>query len=207
MLSAFYKHGTLDNHVLAVGTWFFGTSLIVFLSYLNDMAVLGIFFTFMPIYAGYIFTGAMLTRYVPRTQIIACFATLVWVGMTYATSLLATYWALRTGVRNGLFYEYWAPSVLLGSLGAFVAIRDLIAPVLSRSEFIRKGISQIAEASFGIYFVHFLALYVLQKIGITYATGNSWIWLPVTTIAAMTLSFIVIRILQKVPYARTALCP
>jgi surface polysaccharide O-acyltransferase-like enzyme len=101
---------------------------------------------------------------------------------------------------NGRFiidlYTYFSPNVVIAAVGLFLFFKqtNLTNPKL---KIVRKFIN---KHSFGIYFVHILVLFYLNKFGINGAVFGPILGIPITTIVCLAVSSLIIYLLKKLPF-------
>ncbi|MBB2147196.1 acyltransferase family protein [Pedobacter sp. LMG 31464] len=107
----------------------------------------------------------------------------------FGTYFLSTY--------NGHFridlYTYFSPNVILAAVGLFLFIKHTNS-TNSTLKAIRKFLN---KHSFGIYFIHMLVLYYLNKYGLNGAVFGPVFGIPITTIACLAISSLLIFLLKK----------
>jgi surface polysaccharide O-acyltransferase-like enzyme len=146
---------------------------------------------------GYLLGGLSLSR----VRIILAGA--VFVIATLVT-ILGTYLLTRAaGQFDGFFYDFVSLTVILASGAAFLLLRGIfqMRPVVSPK--ILSFTRSLAVAAFGIYLVHIMVLEVLDSwipfIHVNSFMGNA-IWsIPLVSTIVFIISFLIVRILQKVP--------
>jgi len=136
-----------------------------------------------------------------RTRIIL--STAIWVIGTLIT-IFGTYLFTRnSGQFEGFFYDFVSINVILISSGAFLLLRWVSERKPFTSPNAQAMLRTIATSTFGIYLIHILIIEVLSSwipfLHINSLMGNAiWSVLLVSTIV-FTLSFLIVRILQKIP--------
>ena len=114
------------------------------------------------------------------------------IGITY----LGTFkYSLDKGSFDGLFYRYLTPNVLLSSAGLFMLVGNFKFR-WQLPEFLRQF---ICRYSFGIYLVHVLVLSELSRLGINCSYKHPAIGIPVTTIACLAISGLLVALLNRLP--------
>jgi surface polysaccharide O-acyltransferase-like enzyme len=150
---------------------------------------------------GYLLGGVALAR--PRIVLSA----MVWVLSTLGT-IIGTYLLTRAaGKFDNFFYDFVTLNVILASGAAFLLLRWLSETKLFMSANAQTATRILAVSAFGIYLVHPLVIEVLSGwipfVHIDSFMGNA-IWsVPLTTTAVFLLSFLIVRLLQKIPVVRS----
>ena len=110
---------------------------------------------------------------------------------TQILPMIGSYWRWLTAMINPLYY------VVIFALCFYISLNI----VSSRSATL-KLLEKIGAYSFGIYLVHAFILYVLvlvfQRFGFDW---NNWLFYPLVCIITLTLSYLSVKILQKLPYS------
>lgn len=146
---------------------------------------------------GYLLGDWILSR---RVVIVSAAA---WLLGTLVT-ILGTYWMTsQSGKFEGFFYDLISLNVIVASAGAFLVLRWIGETKLSASSKIRDTTRSLATASFGIYLVHVLVIEILGSWipGFHFDTfiGNPLWSIPLLVGIVFILSFLIVRLLQKVP--------
>jgi surface polysaccharide O-acyltransferase-like enzyme len=109
------------------------------------------------------------------------------------------------GQFNGYFYDYLSPNVVLFSCSSFIVLKYLFERV-TISETQKKILIAMSSASLGIYLIHPMTLYALEKGWFGFSlNGFSAIpifTIPLTALITFGVSFSVIYLMQKIPFAR-----
>ena len=136
-----------------------------------------------------------------RTRIIL--STAIWVIGTLIT-IFGTYLFTRnSGQFEGFFYDFVSINVILISSAAFLLLRWVSERKPFTSPNAQAMLRTIATRTFGIYLIHILIIEVLSSwipfLHINSLMGNA-IWsVPLVSTVVFTLSFLIVRILQKIP--------
>ncbi|WP_433833708.1 acyltransferase [Flavobacterium anhuiense] len=102
------------------------------------------------------------------------------------------------GKMDELYYEYLTFNVLMCSMGIYLYIKDKNI----KSIFFLNFLNLINKFSYGIYLVHVLVLAFLTKAGITCFFIHPLIGIPVTSLLCLTISTLLIYIINKLPYGK-----
>lgn len=130
-------------------------------------------------------------------------AAVVFVAATFMT-VFGTYLLTRAaGQFDGFFYDFVSLNVILASGAAFVLLRWVSERKLFTSPGIHVITRSLATTTFGIYLVHVIVLEVLDSwipfVHINSFMGNAVWSIPLTSIIVFGISFLIVRILQKIP--------
>jgi len=130
-------------------------------------------------------------------------STVLWVMGTLMT-IIGTYLFTRnSGQFDGFFYDFVSMNVILASSAAFLLLRWLSEREPLQSPSFYAILRTFATSAFGIYLVHILVIEVLSG-WIPFLHMNSFmgnaIWsIPFVSIVVFFLSFLAVRLLQKIP--------
>ncbi len=95
-------------------------------------------------------------------------------------------------------YAYFSLNVTIAAIGIFLFFKQLTL----KNRYILKFRNFINRNSFGIYFVHILVLFYLNKIGINGALYSPKFGVPLTTALCLVCSCVIIHFLKKIPYGK-----
>jgi len=127
----------------------------------------------------------------------------IWVSGTLIT-ILGTYLFTRnSGNFDGFFYDLVSLNVILASGAVFLLFRWVSERKPFTSPDFQATMRTVATSTFGIYLIHIIVIEVLSGwipfLQINSFMGNA-IWsVPLVSAIVFTLSFLTVRILQKLP--------
>ncbi|TKC05662.1 hypothetical protein FA048_18290 [Pedobacter polaris] len=123
--------------------------------------------------------------------------------LIFATGVLLTVFGTYfLSLISGRFvidlYTYFSPNVIIAAVGLFLFFKhiNLANPIWKA---IRKFIN---KHSFGIYFIHILVLFYLNKSGINGAVLGPAFGIPFATLACLCISGLMIYLLKKIGLAK-----
>ena len=139
-----------------------------------------------------------------RVRII--FSTIVWLISTLVT-ILGTYLLTRSsGQFDGFFYDFVSLNVIFASGAAFLLLRWISETRLFTPPNTHTWMRNLAGSAFGIYLVHVLVIeelrYHIPFLQISSLMGNAVWSVPFVSLVVFLLSFLIVRLLQKVPILR-----
>jgi surface polysaccharide O-acyltransferase-like enzyme len=135
----------------------------------------------------------------PRKIILSA---MLWVMGTLIT-IIGTYLLTRNSSQfDGFFYDFVSLNVILASGGAFLLLRWISERKLFTSPSIHTFMRTLATSTFGIYLIHVIVIEVLRYsipyLQVSSFMGNA-IWsIPFASTVVFILSFVIVRILQKI---------
>jgi surface polysaccharide O-acyltransferase-like enzyme len=185
-----------------VGIWFlFGPFQRLVETFLNRELIFDL--GFLKGYIGYFVLGYLLTR-IPMKK------WMIWLaGVVYLISAIFTIYATLyyTQIANKLVddYQYMLGiNIVFLSISFFILLKAAGQKLFSVPQLhIRKWVTHLAAASFGIYLIHVFVLNYLRTNWISPIDGPSIYMVPVTTILVFIISWVIIAILQKIPILRS----
>jgi len=124
-----------------------------------------------------------------------------WIGFKVPSSICEDSLAMRgSNFRHALTLYLRIPLALL----FFVVLKYFGSTAFYRQSTLSAGISRLAAFTFGIYLVHVLVLYVVEKgyvggLSINLHTFDPWFSLPLTASIAFFLSILLVWLLKKIP--------
>jgi surface polysaccharide O-acyltransferase-like enzyme len=146
-------------------------------------------------FLGYPILGYLLTiKFIDnKTKLYPLLLFIIGISITIFGTYLLT---KNKGQFYGGFYSYVSPNVIIASTGVFLFFRHSNF----RSKCFTNLIKFISKYSYGIYLAHVFVLILLSKIGISWSFINPIIGIPLTTISCLSISSIIIYIINKSPY-------
>ena len=156
-------------------------------------------------FVGYFILGYLLgemTLTTPRILVSA----LIWVLSTFVT-ILGTYLFTReTGQFDGYFYDYVSIGVAFASASTFILLRWLSETNLFTSPPAREWMRVLAISAFGVYLIHVIVMEVLSSwipfVHVNSMMGNAIWTIPLVSAIVFLLSFLIVRVLQKIPIVK-----
>ncbi len=137
------------------------------------------------------------------SRLTAILSTVAWFVASLVT-VIGTYILTRpSGKFDGFFYDLISLNVTVASAAAFLLLREVSESRVFASAKVHGFIRWLASGTFGIYLVHILVIEILHGwipgIHLDSFMGNP-IWsIPLTTGVVFLVSFLTVRLLQKIP--------
>ncbi|MHA8049537.1 acyltransferase [Aquirufa sp. ROCK-SH2] len=97
---------------------------------------------------------------------------------------------------QGQFYLYFAPGVVLSTMGVFLFFKYQTIQLRILKPFFQF----VSSHSYGIYMVHILVLFYLAKLGIYHSMLHPIIGIPLTALSCVVVSGTIIFLLRKLPF-------
>ncbi len=149
---------------------------------------------FLPYFIlGYLLGEIALTRgRLIAAEVAFVIGSLITVAGTYILTRL-------NGHFNGYFYDYVTIGVILSTAGAYLLLRKVSDVGFLASERFHSLMRWVAGGTFGVYLIHVLVIWSLDRIHINSFMGSAlWSVLLVATLVFV-ISFLLVRLLQKIP--------
>lgn len=200
ILKVFIKYASKHLQVYFIILWILSVSIIPFINYFTGIHIK----SHMPMmagYIGYLILGYQLAKIKITTKLFYVAILFIFIS-TLSTAFGTYYLSEKAGKYIGFFYGYFGVSTLIQAISYFIALKYLGENLLNKYFTISQGITAISITSLGIYLVHPIYIFILQKIGITVFSSNPIIMVPVVAILTFLLSFITIYIIQKIPIGK-----
>lgn len=183
-----------------LGLWFVAASLIPFAERISSVKS-SYDFRLMSGLAGYLVLGWVLGNHSPtkKCATISCFMTVICVLITAFGTYFLT--IRQEGLLSMEFYGPLAPNVVFLSVSVFVLIKYVVENYkFAENETILRVVHSVSSASFGIFLIHTVFLYLLRYhyLGVYLhgLRGNPLFWIPVTAFATFGLSYGAIYLLR-----------
>ncbi|MBB5179401.1 surface polysaccharide O-acyltransferase-like enzyme [Planomicrobium koreense] len=184
---------TQKTFLYFLGFWFLFSVLMPFINRFLGFDVAFKAGMFEP-YIGYFMLGAYLFLYpIPKKYLphLAAAAFLGYIGTYIGTEGLSDY----KGELDEFFYEHYRPNSLAITLFVFTLFQHLEGRLKAN-----KLITRISAATLGIYVIHPLIQYYLDKyLSISPTMFHPALAIPITWIIIFIVSYAIIRVLQKLP--------
>lgn len=202
VMAGFFQANRLATLLFVLGAWFVGATIVPTVLALTSKEYIGINWSFLPLYAGYLVLGAVLYRKpVFRTPPFTA-AVLVWLLCAIATAVLTWYRSSRLTHADETFFVYSAPFVALGGAAAFIALREACRRWLVHKPVVQRWLGPVSRLTFGVYLVHVWVIAATDALGYDYRFANPWVWVPVWIAVVFAVSATIVAVLQKVRFVR-----
>lgn len=107
----------------------------------------------------------------------------------------------QAGYGDQTLYNYLFPNICFVAWAVFLFFKEHIAKIAFSEKWIRR-IGKLAELSFGMYLMHQFVNTALRLLGITTTSFASVLAVPVLNCVVFGVSFAVIFVMSKIPFAR-----
>jgi surface polysaccharide O-acyltransferase-like enzyme len=204
ILRILIQHSPKELLYYFIVLWFIAVSVIPFaertthLTSLIDLNMISGFVGYLVI--GYIFGNIQTSK---KQAMQALFIAFVCFIITIAGTFFLT--ARNKGEYNGYFYDYLSPNIILYSIAAFTFLK-YISEKITPSENQQKSLKALSSASFGIYLIHPMILFTLRAgwlgFSLSALSMNAIYSVPLTVFFTFGLSFLIVFLLQKIPFIR-----
>ena len=203
-------HATKQDLIYFLGLWFVVASLLPFMEQITQLFTGARFHIKLPAEAatgfiGYFVLGHFLMKYATEKSVRS--AVLIWAA-SLSVCIAGTY-LLSAHFHHyvNLLYDNFAPNVIFYTASFFILLK-FSGPVLEKNLPLafRKLTLSFSQASFGIYLIHPMILDVFRRGRwgfVLKADLHHPLWMiPLTAIAIYLFSFLLIWLIQKIPYGK-----
>ncbi len=116
--------------------------------------------------------------------------------LTIVISALIAYFSSKHDQRLNLrIYSYFSLNTIVQAVAVFMFIKEIAI----KHKISDKLITTISTYSYGIYLVHIIVIGVLFRNGIYWSFANPLISLPLLTAFVLTISWLIIFLIRKIP--------
>lgn len=195
-LKILVKNMDQKTYLYFLGLWFFFAGLLPFVQKMYDFEPALVAGLFQP-YIGYFLLGAYLVRYpLPKKALGPLFGLTIiaYLATVYGTHNLTE----QKGELDEFYYEHYRPTQMIITVFIFSLFQHLGPRIKPNAV-----ITQLSLATLGIYVIHPLVQFYLNKFfHINETTVNALIGVPLVWILIFTISFGIIWLLKKIPGAK-----
>ncbi|MBD8472765.1 acyltransferase family protein [Pseudomonas sp. CFBP 8770] len=202
VLAGFFQIQNTGAQLLTVLCWFLGSSVAPLMYVFTGRVHVGLDWSFLPLYGGYVVVGALLFHKLPSTWLRLAPAAALWGISSAAIAYLTWSHSLAVGRADETFYAYSSPFVITAAIGAFCFIRVFFVRLMQMSPSLSRLTIALSKSSFGIYLIHVLVIFWFDLNGLNYNFINAWLAIPVTVVAVLAGSTMLTMLLARIPYLR-----
>jgi len=206
----FMLHATRLQAAYLLGIWFVISSALPFLDKLSRILGWPGISMDLPVpiaqgFIGYFILGAFLMKYAHKEWV--RWAGVVWMACL-SISFFGTGWlAMRSGEFQTVFYDNLAPNIVFYCASFFILAKFLVTSKEDRiPQPVKDLIIYLSKASLGIYLIHPMVIDVLDKgrLGVVLkpSAGHPTLIIPAITLLVYFVSFVIVRIIQRIPYLK-----
>ena len=141
---------------------------------------------------------------IPLTRRVVTLSTVVFVAGSLVT-IIGTYLLTRSsGQFNGYFYDYVTIGVIPATAAGFMLLRRLSDVGFLATPQFHSFMRFVAGSTFGLYLVHVLVLWGLDRLHINSFLGFALWSVPLVATLVYGISFVIAWLLQKIPVVNYA---
>lgn len=178
ILAAFYRNTALRMQIMVLLIWLFAASVIPFINRFLNSGWLGFDTQFFYIYPAYMLAGALLYKHMHMNSIRAALGMLIWAAATGATAFCTWYYSKDVAVNTELYYEYFAPLVVIAAFALFCSLRWISNSLSNRWPMIDRWLVFFGSLSFGVYLIHPAVIWEFERRGYDWHFINPWFAVP-----------------------------
>lgn len=208
IIRTFISKANKEMLIYAVSVWFAMASLIPLIKFVFEVEVnISTQISFIGACVGYCVLGYTLYKY-DFSKTFKSIIYLLGVLSLILTPFLTYYLTKNNGGNlNSFFYDYFSVNVVIVSSAVFLLFKSINWDVLFgkyQSKF-NKIISEMGQASFGIFLIHYIILNELVGTGLTIFDlhTDSFYRVPITNITVFLVSLIIIILLRRIPVIKS----
>jgi surface polysaccharide O-acyltransferase-like enzyme len=201
ILRIYIKHATRNDMKYFLIVWFISSNIIdLFMKRINIGSLIDLhLFTG---YVGYYILGYYLKDLEYDRKGIISTPYVLFIGGFLITFVGTYIISINKGLYDGIFYNYLALNVLMMSIGIFLLVKEIEWSKTIKNIYLKNSILDIGPLAFGIYLIHAL---ILQWFNLLIEIkGNPLIDIPITVILVASISYILIKIMKKLPLIEKA---
>ena len=153
-------------------------------------------------YIGYFVLGYLLAR-IPIKKWMIWVSAIVYTASAIFTGYMTAYYFLNRPAMTEFYQYLLGVNIVFLSISAYILLKAMGESAFSKSRpHLKNLMAAFTSASFGIYLVHVFVLNFLRVQRLSPLDGPAILMIPVTTLLTLAISWIIIFVLQKIPYLR-----
>jgi surface polysaccharide O-acyltransferase-like enzyme len=157
-------------------------------------------------FIGYFYLGYVIGRF-NFSRRSSMLVGLIYVLLTVYTIYATTVISIRIGEYFDFLLFYLRLNIVVMTVCAFICLKSLGEALEARwSQSAIRSIRVLSSASFGIYLIHAMMLWMIRKgtfgFQLTALSLSPFVMIPLLALLVFCISFVIIRILQQIPYLR-----
>ncbi|MFA0918703.1 hypothetical protein ALP73_03175 [Pseudomonas coronafaciens pv. garcae] len=206
LTSRFFRSATRSEKLWVTLLAIVGSSILPFFKDITGQLWLGIDMAYVPIYSAYMLMGAVLYEELNKRDNVVSLGLVglaAWVVGTLITIFGTYFKSIGDGRYSIVYFNYYAPSVLLAALGAYTFF---ISVFKRNTVFVSRKIGFLGQQTFGIYMCHMIPLQILGELISRTGGLSPWVWYPLIVMLTIFASLIIVAIIQRIPVIRH-ICP
>ncbi|WP_158227370.1 acyltransferase [Pseudomonas congelans] len=206
LTSRFFRSATRNEKLWIIILAVVGSSILPFFKDVTGQVLLGVDMAYVPIYSAYMLMGAFLYEEVNKSDKVVSLAVVgivVWALGTVGTVLGTYSKSIADDKYSIVYFNYYAPLVLLAALGAYVFF---VAFFKRNAGFSSEKISYLGQQTFGIYMCHMIPLQILGELISRTGGLSPWVWYPLIVALTTVASLVIVAVIQRIPFIRH-ICP
>lgn len=202
VLAGFIKTSTVKLQCFTLLIWFIAASVIPFTNRFIGEAKLGVDIQFFYIYPAYMLAGALLYQHFSMNLPRFILCAVGWVAATAGTAFFTWFYSKSAPVNTELYYEYFAPLVVVAALTGFCAFRYLGTVAAESCPAARSALVFLGGLSFGVYLIHPMIIWEFEAAGYGWNFTNPWLAIPALLVGVSVVSGTITFVIRKTPIVR-----
>jgi surface polysaccharide O-acyltransferase-like enzyme len=194
IIGKWIKHATETEILYFLALWFI--ALILNMPVIDRLSIKSVFINF-PAYLGYFVLGYYLQIKDLKWKNVKLIAFAVFLTGFFLTFFGVYFFSRHDKALNISMLDFTTVNVCLMAIGIFIFIKNM---KFKLPRIAGSCISFISAYSFGIYLLHPLVIIFLERINIHYASTAPLLGVPLTVLAVLVLSALLLRIMRMLPF-------
>ncbi|WP_312931136.1 acyltransferase [Pseudomonas sp.] len=202
VLTGFFRTTALSLQCVVLAVWFLAASVVPFMERYFNAAYLYMDMRFFYIYPAYMLAGAMLYHHVRMASVRALAGIGMYLVCCAGTAFLTWFFSKDATTNTELYYEYYAPLVVISALCIFHALRHFSLWLTQRWPGTSQPIIFGGSLTFGVYLMHPMLIWELQHHGFGWNFINPWLAIPLLVVVVFVACGALTWVLQRTPVLR-----
>ncbi|WP_296265250.1 acyltransferase [Pseudomonas sp. UBA6562] len=205
VLAGFFRTTPVRLQCLVLGVWLLAASLVPFAERLFGEARVYVDTRFFYIYPAYLLAGALLYHHLAMRRVWLLASVVGYLLCTAGTATLTWYFSKDAAVNTELYYEYFAPMVVVAAACVFHGVRAAGARFVERYPNAQGPLVFFGNLTFGIYLMHPMVIWELHHAGMPWNFINPWLAIPLVMATVFIICASLTYAIKRIPILRAAL--
>ncbi len=200
ILKVFIKYSSQSLQIYFIVLWVISVCIIPFINYFSGLTLT----SHMPMmsgYIGYFVLGYQLAKIQITKRVF--YISLFFIFISTFCTIFGTYILSENADKYiKFFYGNFSVSTLIQAISYFIVLKYIGEKKFNISMKSSQIITSLSISSLGIYLIHPIYIYIMNKLGINVLIWNPIVMVPLQAILVFLLSFLTIFIIQKIPIVK-----